>query len=178
MTREPLQLDFVRPRSRGRVLGLAVLSLSLVLAGGLVFKYREAQQRLHELDAVESLVSSSRPAPTVPRERLDSEIKIAQTTVRQLALPWGQLIDSLERASVKEVALLHIQPDAQTRVLRVTASAPREELMLEYLRRLGSTGNFTEVHLLSHQLREDEPNRPIQFAVQASFREPSARKKQ
>lgn len=172
MTRQPLQLDFIRPPSRGRALGLAVLTLSLVLAGGLVFKHREAQQRLHELEAVESLVSSSRPAPTVPRERLDGEIKIAQATVRQLSLPWGQLIDSLERASVKEVALLHIQPDAQTRVLRLTASAPREELMLEYLRRLGGTGNFTEVHLLSHQMREDEPMRPIQFSVQASFREP------
>jgi hypothetical protein len=170
--RQPLQLDFIRPRTRGRLTGFFVLGLSLVLAGGLVFKYREAQQRVHEIEAVESLVSSSRPAPTVPRERLEGEIKTAQATVRQLALPWGQLIDSLERASVKEVALLHIQPDAQTRLLRVTASAPREELMLEYLRRLGATGNFTEVHLVSHQLREDEPMRPIQFSVQASFREP------
>jgi hypothetical protein len=170
--RQPLQLDFIRPRTRGRLTGFFVLGLSLVLAGGLVFKYREAQQRVHEIEAVESLVSSSRPAPTVPRERLEGEIKTAQATVRQLALPWGQLIDSLERASVKEVALLHIQPDAQTRLLRVTASAPREELMLEYLRRLGATGNFTEVHLVSHQKREDEPMRPIQFSVQASFREP------
>lgn len=177
MTRAPLQLDFVRARSRGRALGVAVLAVSLIIAGGLVFKYREAQQRQHELEAVESLVSWSRPAPAVPRERYDAEIKSAQATVRQLALPWGQLIDSLERASVKEVALLHIQPDAQTRVLRVTAEARRQELMLEYLRRLGATGSFAEVHLISHQVREDDPMRPIQFSLQASFREPSVRKK-
>ncbi|HWM43765.1 MAG TPA: hypothetical protein VNP36_15120, partial [Burkholderiales bacterium] len=74
------------------------------------------------------------------------------------------------RASMKDVALLNIQPDAQSRVLRVTASAPREELMLQYLKRLGATGSFGEVHLVNHQVREDEPGRPIQFSVQATFK--------
>ena len=67
-------------------------------------------------------------------------MKSAQAAVRQLALPWAQLIDSLERAAMKEVALLNIQPDAQNRVLRVTAEARRQEQMLDYLRRLSATG--------------------------------------
>ena len=170
MRRAPLQLDFIAPRKRRRALGFAVLIVSLALAGGLVFKYRETQQRMHELEAVEALLSTARPAPAIPRERLDREVKSAQATVRQLALPWAQLIDSLERASMKEVAVLHIQPDAQNRLLRVTAEARAQEPMLEYLRRLGATGSFAEVHLVSHQVREDDPLRPIQFSVQASFR--------
>ncbi|MGH8725599.1 MAG: hypothetical protein ACREU1_12130, partial [Burkholderiales bacterium] len=117
-----------------------------------------------------ALLSASRPARAVPRERLDEQMKSAQATVRQLALPWPQLIDSLERAALKEVAVLHIQPDAQNRVLRVTAEARREELMLEYLRRVGRS--FSEVHLVSHLVREDDPARPIQFSLQASFRAP------
>lgn len=170
MTRSPLQLDFVAPRRRRRLAGFVVLGVSLLLAGGLVFKYREAQQRLHQLDAAAALLSAPRPARAVPRERLDEQMKSAQATVRQLSLPWPQLIDSLERAAMKEVAVLHIQPDAQQRLLRVTASAPGERAMLEYLRRLG--GGFAEIHLVSHQVREDEPLRPIQFSLQASFRSP------
>lgn len=172
MSRRPLQLDFVVPRKRGRLAGLFVLGISLALAGGMIFEYRQTQQRLHELDAVEALLSAARPAPAIPRERLDAEMKSAQATVRQLTLPWAQLIDSLERASTKEVAVLHIQPDAQNRLVRVTAEARAQEPMLEYLRRLGSTGSFAEVHLISHQVREDDPARPIQFSVQASFRSP------
>jgi hypothetical protein len=168
--RPRLQLDFVVPRKRGRLAGFLVLGISLLVASGLIFKYREAQQRLHELAAVEALVSSSRPARVIPRDKLDGEVKNAQATVRQLALPWAQLIDSLERASMKDVALLNIQPDAQSRILRVTAEARREELMLQYLRRLGASGNFAEVHLVSHQVRVDDPQRPIQFSVQARFR--------
>lgn len=170
MSRNPLQLDFVVPRRRGRLVGLIVLSISLAVAGGLVFKFKQTQERLHELAAAEALLSGARPAPAIPRERLEGEMKIAQATVRQLAIPWAQLIDSLERAAVKEVAVLNIQPDAQSRVLRVTAEARAEGLMLEYLRRLGATGSFSEVHLVSHQVREDDSLRPIQFSVQASFR--------
>ena len=170
MTRAPLQLDFVAPPKRPRLAGLMVLAAALVLAGQLVLQYRDAREQLHQLEAIEGLLGATRPARAVPRERLDEQLKSAQAVVRQLALPWPQLIDSMERAAMKEVAVLHIQPDAQQRLLRVTATAPREELMLEYLRRLGR--GFAEVHLVSHQVREDEPQRPIQFSLQASFRSP------
>jgi Tfp pilus assembly protein PilN len=170
MIRAPLELDFVAPRRRGHVIGVLVLASGLLLAGGMVLKYRDAQQRLGQLEAVESLLNAKRPARAAPRERLDGEMKSAQATVRQLSLPWGQLIDSLERASLKEVAVLNIQPDAQSRVLRVTGETRAQELMLEYLRRLGASGSFADVHLVSHQVREDDPLRPIQFSVQASFR--------
>jgi len=170
MTHRALELDFVVPRRRGRLAGWIVLSLSLVLALGAVVEYQKVRQRLHELDAAEALLGGARPARVLPRERLDAEMKSAQATVRQLTLPWAQLIDSLERAATAEVAVLHIQPDAQNRVLRVSAEARREGPMLEYLRRLEATGSFAEVHLVSHQVREDVPARPIHFSVQASFR--------
>jgi Fimbrial assembly protein (PilN) len=170
MTRKALQLDFVVPRHRGRVAGYIVLAVSLMLGGTLVFKYSETRQRLYELEAAEVLLGGKRPARAIPRERLEAEMKSAQATVRQLSLPWAQLIDSLERAATQEVAVLNIQPDAQNRVLRVSAEARREGTMLEYLRRLEATGSFAEVHLVSHQVRQDAPGRPIQFSLQASFK--------
>jgi hypothetical protein len=170
MSRKPLQLDFVVPRRRGRLAGWVVLSISLALALGVVAEYQKVRQRLLELDAAEALLGGARPARAIPRERLDAEMKSAQAAVRQLTLPWAQLIDSLERAATSEVAVLHIQPDAQNRVLRVSAEARREGPMLEYLRRLEGTGSFSEVHLVSHQVREQEAGRPIHFSVQASFK--------
>ena len=170
MTRKALQLDFVVPRRGGRSAGYIVLGVSLILGGALVFKYSETRQRLYELEAAEALLGGARPVRAIPRERLDAEMKSAQATVRQLSLPWAQLIDSLERAATQDVAVLNIQPDAQNRVLRVSAEARREGTMLEYLRRLEATGSFAEVHLVSHQVREDAPGRPIQFSLQASFK--------
>ena len=169
--RARLQLDFVAPRKRSRLAGIVVLAAALGLAAHLVLKYRDTQDRLAQLAAVEAMVSAPRPARALPRERLEAEMKAAQATVRQLALPWSQLIDSLERSAMREVSVLHVQPDAQQRLLRVTAETRGEELMLEYLRRVGASG-FAEAHLVSHQVREDDPQRPLQFSLQASFRKP------
>ena len=169
--RARLQLDFVAPRRRRRLAGIVVLAAALGLAAQLVLQYRDTQDRLAQLEAVEAMVSAPRPARALPRERLEAEMKAAQATVRQLALPWSQLIDSLERSAMREVSVLHVQPDAQQRLLRVTAETRGEELMLEYLRRVGASG-FAEAHLVSHQVREDDPQRPLQFSLQASFRKP------
>ena len=171
MSRAPLELDFVVAPRRPRWMGLSVLAVSIAVTGLLVLKQNTAQQRLQHLEATESLTRTA-PAPrAAPRERLEDQLKAAQATVRQLALPWAELIDSLERSAMREVSVLHIQPDAQQRLMRLTAEARGEGQMLEYLRRMGQTGRFAEVHLLSHQIREDDPMRPIQFSVQATFRD-------
>lgn len=174
MSRAALQLDFVAPRRRPRLVGIVVLAGALGLAGHLLWQFQITQGRLQTLEASASLLGAPRPqrvqGGVERRSHLEGEMKSAQATVRQLALPWPQLIDALERAAMTEVAVLQVQPDAQSRLLRVTANARGEELMLEYLRRLGATGGFAEVHLLSHQVREDHPGRPVQFSVQATFR--------
>ena len=170
MTRAPLELDFIIAPRRSRLAGIVVLAIALGSAGFLASKYQTAQQRLQQLEAADSLLRTS-PAPrAVPRERLDEQVKSAQAVVRQLALPWAELIDSLERSAMRDVSVLHVQPDAQQRLMRVTAEARGEAQMLEYLRRVGAARGFSEVHLLSHQVREDDPARPIQFSLQASFR--------
>ena len=168
--RAPLQLDFIAAPGRRRLAGVVVLAAGLALAGELVVEYRDAQQRLQQLETADALLSAARPPRAVPRESADGEMKSAQAVVRQLSLPWAELIGALERAATNDVAVLQIQPDAQQRLLRLTAEARDERLMLEYLRRVVATGSFAEVHLVSHQVREDDPRRPLQFSLQASFR--------
>lgn len=170
MRRAALELDFVAAPRRRRLAGIVVLALALAAAGTLASRHRDTQQRLQQLEAAEGLLNASPSPRAAPRERLDEQVKGAQAIVRQLALPWAELIDSLERSAMREVSVLHVQPDAQQRLLRVTAEARGEAQMLEYLRRVSAVGGFTEVHLLSHQVREEAPLRPLQFSLQASFR--------
>ena len=170
MRRAPLELDFVAAPRRLPWAGLTVLALALAVSGGLLHKHQAAQERLQQLEAAEGLLGTTRTSRALPRERQEERLKVAQATVRQLALPWAELIDALERSAMREVSLLNIQPDAQQRLLRLTAEARSEAQMLEYLRRVGAAGRFSEVHLVSHQLREDEGPRRVQFSLQATFR--------
>lgn len=171
MTPQRLELDYVAPVPRPRWIGLLLLAVSLFIAADLVLRYREAQLALQRFEAEQGLLSTERrPVRAIARERLEEHAKAAQSAIRQLALPWAALVRTLETAALKDVAILQLQPDAQQRLLRLTAEASSLETMLGYLRRLGAAPGLSEVHLLAHQVREDDPQRPVQFTLQASFR--------
>lgn len=172
MRRAPLQLDLVAPPRRSQWLGYLVLAGSLLVAGEMFVRLREAQEQAARIDAVQGLLGEARPARALPREQLEQQMREAQAVLRQLALPWAQLVESLESAAMPDVAVLQVQPDAQSRLLRVTAEAKGEETMFRYLRRLAAAEGFSDVHLVSHQVREDDPRRPLQFSLQVSFRSP------
>ena len=149
-----------------------VLAVSLAVAGGMLARYRDAQREVVRLEAESGLIAPERrPARAVSPERLEEEAKLAERVVRQLTLPWAALIGAVEQAASRDVAILQLQPDAEQRLLRLTAEARDREAMFEYLRRLGRAQGLAEVHLVSHQVQREDPQRPIQFAVQAVIKD-------
>lgn len=168
----PVELDYIAPPRRQLWPGFVVLAVSVALAGGLLVRYRDASREVVRLETESGLIAPQRgAAPAVPKERLEEQAKNAASVVRQLTLPWAALIGTLEQAASREVAILQLQPDAEQRLLRLSAEARDREAMFEYLRRLGAAPGLAEVHLVSHQVQLEDPQRPIQFAVQARIRE-------
>jgi hypothetical protein len=166
-----VELDYVAPLRRPLWPGVVVLAISLGLATELVSRYRETRMEAARLEAASSLISPERrPARALPKERLDEEVKIAEGVMRQLTVPWGSLVQAIEQAATRDVAVLQLQPDAENRVVRLIAEARDAEAMFEYLRRLSSAKGLSEVHIVSHQLQRESPQRPVQFAVQAALR--------
>jgi hypothetical protein len=167
---KPLRIDYIVKPHRPRWLGYALLALALAIAGDLAVRYQAVQLDLRRAATVNDLYSSvRRESQPVPKQQVDEQVKNAEAAVRQLALPWAMLIHALEEAAIKDVAILQLQPDAQERLLKITAEARNDEAMLEYLRRLAAAKALSKVHLLSHQVQTDDPQRPIQFSVQAWF---------
>jgi hypothetical protein len=149
-----------------------VLALSLVLAAWLGQRYRDARVEVARLDAQSGLIAPERPARPIPKEKLDEEARSAEAVVRQLTLPWASLISTIEQAATREVAILQLQPDADSRLLRLTAETRQREAMFDFLRRLGAARGLADVHLVNHQVRAEDPQRPIQFSVQALIMDP------
>lgn len=166
-----LELDYIAPPRRPLWPGVLLLAVSLAVAGELFMRYRQVQVELARLETAGGLLNvERRPMRAIPKERLEEEAKNAEAVIRQLTLPWASLVETIEEAATRDVAILQLQPDAQQRLLRLTAEARHQEAMLEYLRRLAATRILTDVHVVSHQVQLENPQRPIQFAVQASFR--------
>ncbi len=170
MTPRRLELDYVAPPRRSHLMGIALLGLALAAAGHLALRQQAVHRDLTALMVMQgSRNADLRPARSLSKERLDEEVKQAESVVRQLTLPWTDIVQAVEAASMHEVGVLNMQPDAQKRLLRLTAEAKSRETMLEYIRRMAQAKVFSDVYLVSHQVQTDDPSRPIRFAVQASF---------
>jgi hypothetical protein len=171
MSPRRLDLDHFALVRRPRWAGYVLLAFALLAAGEIAHRYREAQLTMDRQVQVEGMLNVQRkPVKSVPKGQLDEQIKNAEAVVRQLTLPWERLIETLEATGTKDIAILQLQPDAQQRMLRITAEARNQEAMVEYLRRLSEVDGFAYVHLLNHQVQQENPHRPIQFAAQASFK--------
>src|SRR5262245_43928167 len=158
MTPRRLELDYVAAPSAPRWIGVGVLILALAVAGHLVLRYRDAQNQLAALDAAQGLLNADRrPQRPASKERLEQEAKIIDAAVRQLTLPWAQLIEAVEAASTTDVVVLQLQPEAQQRTLRLTAEAKNGDAMLRYVRRLGENRVLSDVYPASHQVQVDDP---------------------
>jgi len=166
-----LELDFIVPPRRPLWIGLLLLALALGIGVDLTLRLRDARQELNRIETARSLVNTDRVrAKPVPIERLDEHVKAAEAVVRQLTLPWATLIKTLEDAAAKDVAVLQVQPDAQQRLLRITAEARNQTAMWQYVNNLTAAGTLEEVHLLNHQVQVDDPQKPLQFSVQGTIK--------
>lgn len=171
MTPFRLELDYLAAPRRRRWIGLALLAAALAVAGHLVVRYLDIQQERTVLAArLELLDAGRRLTRPVHAGRPEEESKEVESVLRQLTLPWPQMIESVESTASKQVVLLQMQPEPERRLLRLTAEAGTPEAMFDYVRRLGESKALSGVHLVSHQVERDRPSRPIQFVAQASLR--------
>jgi len=91
------------------------------------------------------------------------EIKHANEVLQQLTLPWGKLFQAMESSSGKQVALLAMEPDAEKQVVKISGEAKDIAAVLDYIRRLAAQQVFSSVYLQSHQIQQQDPEKPVRF---------------
>jgi DNA mismatch repair protein MutH len=176
----PLPIDFA-PRSPYRLLyrvpfwvwpvllsGLAITASAGWRLGLLQAKTGDVRQEL--VAARERIEAPVRRAPvTVPITRAQADA--VNNAVRQLNIPWEDLLDALEEASTQNVGLLELRPDAAATKLIGSAEAKTDEDMTGYMRRLKLQPLFTSALLTSHQVNEQDKNRPVRFEFVAVWKD-------
>lgn len=98
------------------------------------------------------------------------ELKQAGEVLRQLSLPWEQLFLSVESAAGDEVSLLALEPDTEKQVVKISGEARDFVALMNYITRLETQELLGPVNLQSHQVQQQDPNRPVRFALIAAWR--------
>lgn len=164
-----LELDY-HPR-KARFAAYVLAATAIAFATDVGVRYQTAKIDIKAKQARMARIAHQPPEPArlKPPPASAEEQAFARHTVRRLAMPWEQLFDALEAAANERVALLAIEPDAESRTVNLSGEAKDYLAALSYVASLGEQKALARVYLLRHELKQDGSSRPVGFMVSASW---------
>jgi hypothetical protein len=93
---------------------------------------------------------------------------------QELGTPWTHLLAELEGAShdsASDIALLSVEPDEAKHLVHVTGESRDLTHVLAYVGRLQTSALLRYPMIESHELRTEDPQRPVRFALSAEWRQ-------
>lgn len=172
--REALKLDY---QSDGRNFWAGMIVLAVGLTGMMFMAglYQEGSRKVAQQEALAASVqNASTPGMKVlPVEKNSEqavlEIKQANAVILELNLPWKELFEAFESSQQKDIAVLAIEPDAQKGLVRISGEAKSLDSLPAYIAYLQKIPLFQDVALLSHQIQDQDPQKPVRFMLQATW---------
>ena len=169
-----VNLDFVGRRAPLTLLSGVLLLLGVGAAAGTWLEYRHLESRRAglelKLDAAQRRLHRD-PAADLRTAGLSAEAgRIAQ----ELGTPWTKLLAELEaasRESTGQIAVLSIEPDHEKHNVHITGESRDLPLALAYVQRLQGSPLLRYPMLDSHEVKSDDAQHPVRFAMTAEWRE-------
>lgn len=169
MDRARLRLDFQQavdaPR---RLAGWALLLTGLVLLAEMGFSYDKMQQdreEMHQQMRAAKLRMDMPREMQVVRKFTDEDFEKGRQIIKQLSTPWDEFFAGLESVSNENAAILSIEPDMQSGILRIEGEAKDYASVLTLIAQLRTTKPFSGVFLLRHETKRDDPLHPVSFTL-------------
>jgi type IV pilus assembly PilN-like protein len=163
-----IELDFIRRAPRSRWAGRILLAVALGVAGDMVFTYGSL---LHAVKENEAIVARAQPKHPAAAPASAEEIALARDTVERLALPWPKLFAALEAAASDQVALLAIEPDSKSGTVKISGDSKDYLAALAYVLNLSQADALSQVQLVRHEVKQNDPQRPVSFSISAAWNE-------
>ena len=167
-------VDFVARRSRLTLLGAVLLLLGVGAATAVYLEYRTLESRRAGLELRLQAVTRSGHRDPAQEARSAGLTDEAGRVAGELGTPWTKLLAELEDASHDsegQIALLSVEPDRSKHNVRITGESRDLPLVLAYVQRLQSSAMLRYPMLDTHDVKIDDPQRPIRFALTAEWRE-------
>lgn len=168
-----LELDFVVERPKGTRFGMLLLLAAAVAIFILFSSYEELQRQNAlldiELDRIERRAKGMSAVDASVDDATHAEIRLANSVIDQLTLPWARLFRAIEGAAFDKVVLIGITPDARSGTVEIVGETSDRDAMVDYVQRLDAQPELSGVYLLSHQYERRRGARPYRFTVTGSW---------
>jgi len=177
-----LRLRFPDSGQQDHRIDLAILLLGILVLLIVFYQFRQASEEVnywnnrvehlekqHQPKVTHRTRSSSRNREREFSQEIRKEIIQANAILEQINLPWETLFDAIEHAVNEDVALLTLQPNISSQLLRIGGEARNMAVLLDFVEALEREMVFKNAHLLNYKIKQDSPHRPITFLLTASW---------
>lgn len=163
----PSQLDFQRPAPTIPVLSWLLLATGLVVAGLALARYQDTRAALTEQQQ-----RADRAEPRAAR-RIAAPVATVGPEAVLARRDWNGLLDRLETSLADDVSLLALDLDGRKGQAELRGVCADSAELFAYLERLRSQAGLTSAALQQHELRDDDPARPLSFLIRAQWDSPT-----
>jgi hypothetical protein len=174
MSAPPIDIDFVGRRAPLTLASGVLLALGMAAAAGAYLEYRQLDSRRAGLELkLDAALRSNHRDPALEARAAGLNEQAGRLAV-ELGTPWTRLLAELEAASrdsSAQIALLSVEPDHSKHDVHVTGESRDLPLALAYVQRLQASAVLRYPMLDSHDVKTDDPQRPVRFALTAEWRE-------
>jgi hypothetical protein len=149
------------------------VGIGAVTATYLEYRAVEAHKAGLELRLAAASVRHSKPDPASGARalRLNED---AGKIVGELGTPWTAVLSDLEVASRDSggaISVLSVEPDPDKRRVRIDGESKDLGAALVYLAKLQASRTLSYPMLDSHEVKADDKDHPVRFAMTAQWRE-------
>ncbi|HMA48443.1 MAG TPA: hypothetical protein VKP60_01755 [Magnetospirillaceae bacterium] len=179
MRRQPI--DFA-PASASRLLEETGPAARLAAMAGLLLclvAFWQAQRTLTAIDAAEEEIAGvhgeldqrirQKRAP-VESGLGEDQAAAVNAAIRQLNLPWRDVLDAVEAGTPPSLELLALEPDAKRSVIRIEAETADSEHMLAAVEQMKGQPFLAGVFLTRHAVEETDPHHALRLQIEAAWR--------
>jgi hypothetical protein len=154
-------------------LGVALMALLLVVIYSVNLRNQvdALELKLGSVSSKEHSKVSAASMSEIGRVDLMQEIKNANDVLHHLSVPWDELFKAVESSSGSHVTLLALEPDYDKKQVKISGEANRYKTIMMYISELEKKDEIGSVYLQNHDIRQDDPDRPVRFTLVANWQE-------
>jgi Tfp pilus assembly protein PilN len=115
--------------------------------------------------------SANEPSTEKGKSEQVLEIKNANEVLHHLSVPWDILFKAVESSGGSKITLLALEPDFEKKQVKISGEASNYSAVMTYIVQLQGQDVFDTVYLQNHDVRQEDPDRPVRFTLLANWRE-------
>jgi hypothetical protein len=171
----PLRIDFSRNAQKAKsgsvllVTGALAFSISVAWLVSITQELEKVQTQVRDITQLLRRSPAKIEAARRDDREIQKEVSVANLVIQQLSIPWDLLFSDVESAASSDVALLSVQPDAANRLVRINGEAKEFMAIIGFIRRLEDADNLGNIVLQGHEVKTQDPLRPVVFSITAAW---------